>query len=323
MDSSRDSEEDTEPMMPLHKPFRRAAWKVAIVLFAVSGTLALAQSTAPTGRDAEGDRIAAVMEQVSSSVLSVKFEQVIPPNRLFGMGGNIPRDTTGVAITGRVVMVAEEEIKDESDMGDLGRMLGGGMPQPAQSGGPKNFKVVNFDGEVYPAHLTGRDTASGLAFLTIETEEEVLQSVGFDRDATLELAEQVLLVGTSRRQHTEVRRFLVSRVNGVLAGDVYGLMGSGAEFLGSLVVRMSGKPVGVVTGDPTAIKSAGAGQIGGILQGIMSSGTIREAPVIQAAHRFQKLLDAPPQNVKEKPQPKPSPGGDIPGGGEPEDDEEF
>ncbi|MBI4577844.1 MAG: hypothetical protein HY722_16405 [Planctomycetes bacterium] len=294
----------------------------ALAVLALAGVLAPPISTALG--DEEGDAILAILAKTGPSVLAVSFEQKSTSPY---MSGGIAQVTTGLAVGPRTVIVSTGAIEPMKDMPDLGKILGGGGG--GFGGAPKaptEFKVTLGEEQVVKAKLTGRADELGLAFLTVEGEQD-LAPMAFDEDVELAMAQELVFVAPSQKRYLHRKRFLLTRVNELLDGRLYGVAADAQAYVGGVAATLDGRVVGLVAPDPEDLpKPSGAGAAGGgnpltsLAQGLLSSGQIRPSPRVILYQVFKELAAKPPENVKPE---EASPAGGKSGGDDDWDDDEF
>ena len=266
--------------------------RCTLLCLAVFG-LILAIPTTPISADEEGNKLKALMEQKTSSIVTVKaiVRRDMPP--MLGGSSEATSEVQGVVVdkTG-LIMLSNQPFADQS--------FGSGPMGMSITVTPLSFKVI-FENEEreYAAFLATKDEDLNLAFVQIEElGGRELNPVDFGKAVKADIGQKVVAVSRMGRGYDYAPYFATGRIAGMIkkprkAMVVDGMMGA----MGLPVFLPSGEVVGVITTVSSGVEDEGDGmdlmaifsQIAGTP--FVVPGKMVRARIAQAIPEAQRLLE--------------------------------
>ncbi|MBI1851158.1 MAG: PDZ domain-containing protein [Planctomycetes bacterium] len=176
--------------------------------------------------DEQGERIRKAMDRLAPSIVRVhySFETTKSSFRVTledSSGGSREKEGEGVCIglvvnDAGLVLIGGHVFPDP-----YSRSSFSGMDFLGQSNSPpKNFRVVQPNGEMTPANLVARDEDLNVAYLQVDSAPPAWKPIAFDAGAALQVGDPFLVVTFLEKKYDYQASFDTGRVSGVAKGQV-------------------------------------------------------------------------------------------------------
>lgn len=211
-------------------------------LLLLTGLLTL--TAAPSLADSEGDARRQVLAKVKGSLVRIEARVRVRVERMPGIGGAMAR-THEVSLAGVVADAKGLILFPAAGLDPAGPaydLIGGGGPVAVGE-----VRVVGAEGKIRQATWVGRDPSSGLAAVRVEDSGLAgLQPLAFGSPKALQVGEALYTCYLARAELGHAPAIEGARV--ALSGPKgSALTPRNPRAIGSLVVRPSGEPVGIVS----------------------------------------------------------------------------
>jgi hypothetical protein len=202
-------------------------------------------------------KIQSAMKKVDASIVSVRYTRDVsgleqfggPPGGRGGRGRGFMRTIGGPDVASGIVANSEGFIAVSADI-SRNPFRGWGGQNNSATLKFKELKVILSTGEERDAEVVGRDSRRNLLFIQLKNLEG-LTPVEF-KARQVGLGEQVLVFAPLSSDEYVTRKFLLTRINAISAGDSasFSTMHDLGDYNGGLVTNMDGDVIGVVGRPP-------------------------------------------------------------------------